>query len=81
MGSYKWGYTSTNMGYKHSYPTYNPAQNYTRTDPFQGGRLITLLISTREPPSELRGAPDRILRCMVSESLGTRLPAKRNPQG
>ena len=24
MGSYKWGYKSSNMGYKYSYPNYNP---------------------------------------------------------
>ena len=24
MGSYKWGYKSPNMGYKYSYPNYNP---------------------------------------------------------
>ena len=24
MGSYKWGYKSSNMGYKYSYPTCNP---------------------------------------------------------
>ena len=24
MGSYKWGYKSPNVGYKSSYPTYNP---------------------------------------------------------
>ena len=24
MGSYKWGYKSRNIGYNHSYPTYNP---------------------------------------------------------
>ena len=28
MGSYKWGYKSSNMGYKYSYPTYNPTDNY-----------------------------------------------------
>ena len=28
MGSYKWGYTSPNMGYTYSYPTYNPTYNY-----------------------------------------------------
>ena len=28
MGSYKWGYKSPNMGYKYSYPTYNPTYNY-----------------------------------------------------
>ena len=25
---YKWGYKSPNMGYKYSYPTYNPTYNY-----------------------------------------------------
>ena len=28
MGSYKWGYKSPNMGYKYSYPTYNPTYSY-----------------------------------------------------
>ena len=28
MGSYKWAYKSPNMGYKYSYPTYNPTYNY-----------------------------------------------------
>ena len=28
MGSYKWGYKSPNMGYKYSYPTYNPTYKY-----------------------------------------------------
>ena len=27
-GSNKWGYKSANMGYKYSYPTYNPTYNY-----------------------------------------------------
>ena len=28
MGSYKWAEKSLNMGYKYSYPTYNPTYNY-----------------------------------------------------
>ena len=28
MGSYKWGYKSTNMGDSSSYPTYSPTNNY-----------------------------------------------------
>ena len=28
MGSYKWGYKSSNMGYKYGYPTYIPTYNY-----------------------------------------------------
>ena len=28
MGTYKWGYKSPNVGYKYSYPTYNPTYNY-----------------------------------------------------
>ena len=28
MGSYKWVYKSPNMGYKYSYPTYNPTYYY-----------------------------------------------------
>ena len=28
MGSYKWRYTSPNMGYMYSCPTYNPTSNY-----------------------------------------------------
>ena len=27
MGSYKWGHKTPNMGYKYSYPTYNPTYN------------------------------------------------------
>ena len=27
-GTYQWGYKSPNMGYKYSYPTYNPIYNY-----------------------------------------------------
>ena len=28
MGSYKWGYKSSNMGYNYSYPSYNPTYTY-----------------------------------------------------
>ena len=28
MGGYQWSYKSSNMGYKYSYPTYNPTYNY-----------------------------------------------------
>ena len=53
MGSYKWGYKSPIMGYKYSYPTYDPTYNYPKPynyptpynpiDSFKGTLLITLL--------------------------------------
>ena len=51
MGSYHWGYTSANTGYKYSYPTYNYPKPYNPIDPFEGTLLITLLLAIHEPPS------------------------------
>ena len=39
MGRYKWGYKSSNMGYKYSYPTYNLTNNYPRTSKYGLGFL------------------------------------------
>ena len=33
MGSFKWSYKSTNMGYNSSYPTYIPPYNFPSADP------------------------------------------------
>ena len=43
MGSYKWPYKSPNMGYKFSYPAYNPKPQNPKPKP---------LITTPEPPSK-----------------------------
>ena len=37
MGSYKWSYKSLNIGYSHSYPTYNPTYNYPWTSKWGKG--------------------------------------------
>ena len=53
MGSYQWGYKSSNMGYKYSYPTYNPT--ITTHEPPSGGgkhhKIRTRSLTLWLPPS------------------------------
>ena len=74
MGSYKWGYKSTNMGYNYSCPNYkphlqlplnpihyNPIPYTLNPEPYKALKG-TPLITTHETPSSSRESPGGGLR-------------------